>query len=362
MESLELVTQALLGLPLPADGDEAHHAGLLRMLGSLQDIRWGSCGLLRCSGEPADGAAREPSLSTQTPPNQALLPRCCQLPTLPTLSHSQPAQRRGDCCPHDAGCAGLGSRRCLLSAGRSSAGAGAGPGAGHAGAAAQPVRQTAGGCNTHVHCRGNCDEPVKCTLRASTSATRAGGHSRQRAERRQRRQATKPAPSGATAPLRTRRPCSLLRKRFVAMQAAMQAAGCRATCAQAASVRLASGDRCALSSIRSAAAAPLLQRGSGTPAASSAAARGASRRAGLRRPQASLAVESPPPAEPSTGDRSHDTDVVVIGSGIGGELSRGVDSACTLPCMSCLASTALHALRGFPQPHPSLPGHPPPPS
>jgi hypothetical protein len=35
----EAVNHALLGLPLPADGDAVHHANMLRMLGSLQHIR-----------------------------------------------------------------------------------------------------------------------------------------------------------------------------------------------------------------------------------------------------------------------------------------------------------------------------------
>ncbi len=41
VESGEAVTQALLGLPLPADvpEDAMHQAAMLRMLGSLQDIR-----------------------------------------------------------------------------------------------------------------------------------------------------------------------------------------------------------------------------------------------------------------------------------------------------------------------------------
>ena len=41
MESGDAVTQALLGLPLPADAaeDAAHHAAMLRMLGSLKDVR-----------------------------------------------------------------------------------------------------------------------------------------------------------------------------------------------------------------------------------------------------------------------------------------------------------------------------------
>lgn len=35
----EAVNQVLLGLPLPRDGEELHHANMLRMLGSICDIR-----------------------------------------------------------------------------------------------------------------------------------------------------------------------------------------------------------------------------------------------------------------------------------------------------------------------------------
>lgn len=45
VESGEAVTQVLLGLPLPADAAEAmHHAAMLRMLGSLHEIRWAAWG------------------------------------------------------------------------------------------------------------------------------------------------------------------------------------------------------------------------------------------------------------------------------------------------------------------------------
>ena len=40
--SSEAVNQVLLGLPgLPTDGDATHHANMLRMLGSVNDIRCG---------------------------------------------------------------------------------------------------------------------------------------------------------------------------------------------------------------------------------------------------------------------------------------------------------------------------------
>lgn len=37
--SAEAVNQVLLGLPLPRDGDAAHHVNMLRLLGSISDIR-----------------------------------------------------------------------------------------------------------------------------------------------------------------------------------------------------------------------------------------------------------------------------------------------------------------------------------
>lgn len=37
--SAEAINQVLLGLPLPRDGDAAHHANMLRLLGSISDIR-----------------------------------------------------------------------------------------------------------------------------------------------------------------------------------------------------------------------------------------------------------------------------------------------------------------------------------
>lgn len=37
--SVEAVNQVLLGLPLPQDGDTEHHANMLRLLGSISDIR-----------------------------------------------------------------------------------------------------------------------------------------------------------------------------------------------------------------------------------------------------------------------------------------------------------------------------------
>ena len=36
--SPEVISQVLMGLPLPEDGEGDHHANMLRMLGSLQDI------------------------------------------------------------------------------------------------------------------------------------------------------------------------------------------------------------------------------------------------------------------------------------------------------------------------------------
>lgn len=40
VESVDAVTAALAGLPLPADGEALHHTRMLRMLGSIADIRW----------------------------------------------------------------------------------------------------------------------------------------------------------------------------------------------------------------------------------------------------------------------------------------------------------------------------------